>query len=197
MDPDAALEILRSAIRAWQEAVVAGSADAVHDAAADAITAAKDLDYWLSRGGYLPAAWSPPPPGPSDTHTDATYAAEAAHAAYADAASRFARAIQAKVTRRIHADFPTAVYADVVGEYGEDYELRLRLVAVRGPVAVLADDSDGELWDALTNEVDPDLDWLAQLEPDDWTGSQQLDLSHPSSPPPSLPDRRTPEGDRS
>jgi hypothetical protein len=186
VDPDATLQNLRSAIRAWQEAVVAGSTEAAHDAAADAITAANDLDYWLSRGGYLPATWAPQPPAPLD--------ADAAYATYAEAISRFARAVEANIARRIHADFPTAVHADVVGEYREDdYELHLRLVAVRGRMGVLADDTDGELWNALTNEAEPDLGWLAQLEPDDWTGPHQLDLSRP----PSIPSPRAPEGDRS
>lgn len=59
MDPDTTLAAFRAAIRRWQEAAVAESFDAKYTAALDALDAAVALDRWLSRGGYLPAAWHP------------------------------------------------------------------------------------------------------------------------------------------
>jgi hypothetical protein len=182
MNPDAALHNLREAIRAWQEAVVAGSGDAEHDAAADAVSTAGALDGWLSRGGHLPAAWSPPP-------DQAVPDPDVAYAAYAEAARRFGRALECKVAARIRVDFPAAMSIHTIGEPCEDHDLHVRLVAVNGPTGLLADSRGGsDTWDELTDEVDPDLDWLGQLEPDDWAGRQELDLVRVAGPPVSPPD---------
>jgi hypothetical protein len=194
VDSDAALQDLRAAIRKWQEAVVSDSADAEHDAAADVVNAAKDLDDWLSRGGNLPAAWS--------RSSEQTLDADLAYAAYGEAASRFARAIERKVARRIRADFPTATSLYTVSEACDDHDLHIRLVAVNGPTGLLADSRSGsDVWDDLTDEVDPDLDWLGQLEPDSWTGHHELDLVRVADPPVSTPDPTPahptqPEGER-
>jgi hypothetical protein len=194
VDSDAALQDLRAAIRAWQEAVVGDSGDAEHDAAADVVNAAKDLDDWLSRGGNPPAAWS--------HASDQTLDADVAYSTYAAAASRFARAIEQKVARRIWADFPAATSIHTASEYCEDSDLHIRLVAVNGPTGLLADARSGSgAWNDLTDEVDPDLDWLGQLEPDDWTGRQELDLGRIADPPVSTPDPTPahptePEGER-
>lgn len=170
MDPDAALHDLRDAIRAWQEAAVAGSADAGQEAAAEFVSTAEALDGWLSRGGHLPAAWSPPP-------DQAVPDPDVAYAAYAEAARRFGRALACKVATRIRVDFPAATSIHTVSESCDDHDLHIRLVAVGGPTGLLADSRSGaDAWDELTDEVDPDLDWLGLLEPDDWTGRQELDL---------------------
>lgn len=50
MDPDAALQRLREAIESYWAGTGPG-ADAV-------VEAASALDLWLSRGGFLPTAWS-------------------------------------------------------------------------------------------------------------------------------------------
>ena len=176
MDSDAALQDLREAIRAWQEAVVSDSADAKHDAAADVVNAAKGLDDWLSRGGNLPGAWS--------LSSEQTLDADVAYSTYAAAASRFARAIERKVARRIRADFPTAISVYTVSEACDDHDLHIRLIAVNGPTGLLADSRSGSAsWD------------------DDWTGRQELDLVRVADPPVSTPDPTPahptqPEGER-
>lgn len=60
MDPNTTLAAFRSAVRRWYEAAVADGDDR-YDAALDALEAAIQLDRWLSRGGYLPAAWQTVP----------------------------------------------------------------------------------------------------------------------------------------
>lgn len=57
MDPDAALARFRMAVRCWQEAVVACAADDEYAALVEAVDAARDLDRWLSNGGFPPASW--------------------------------------------------------------------------------------------------------------------------------------------
>lgn len=58
MDPDTALLKLREAISQWED--TAGAHRGAHiDAASDMRDAAVALDEWLSRGGCLPAVWSP------------------------------------------------------------------------------------------------------------------------------------------
>jgi len=56
MDPDIALANLRRAVMAYAQALEPDSIEAAV-AAADAIAAMVALDIWLSRGGFLPAAW--------------------------------------------------------------------------------------------------------------------------------------------
>ena len=57
MDPNAALENMRSAIKAYDAAVNAENGDAEADAAWELSEAARALDEWLSKGGFLPTAW--------------------------------------------------------------------------------------------------------------------------------------------
>ena len=55
MDPDEALAQLREAI----ESVWAAESSVAASSAADRVAEhAAALDQWLSRGGFLPAAWS-------------------------------------------------------------------------------------------------------------------------------------------
>ena len=61
MDPNTTLTAFRSAVRRWQEAAVADASDDRYAAALDAVEAAIQLDRWLSRGGFLPAAWRTAP----------------------------------------------------------------------------------------------------------------------------------------
>jgi len=55
MDPDEALANLRTAIETLWAAENSASAAAAADLIAENAAA---LDQWLSRGGYLPRAWS-------------------------------------------------------------------------------------------------------------------------------------------
>src|SRR6266545_1310027 len=155
MDPDAAIENLRQAIRVWREAVVSGSADAEHETAAEVISTVENLDDWLSRGGHPPGAWAPRAPAPPD--------ADAAYATYAEAASRFARAVEYQAAKRVRSDFPAATSIHLASEYSEDLVLHVRLVAVNGPTGLLADNRNGsEVWDELTGEIEPYLSWRGQ-----------------------------------
>ena len=55
MDPDAALAQMRGAIETLWAAKSSVAATAAADHVAEYAAA---LDQWLSRGGFLPAAWS-------------------------------------------------------------------------------------------------------------------------------------------
>jgi hypothetical protein len=55
MDPDATLAQLRQAIETLWAAESSVAAASAADSIAEHATA---LDQWLSRGGFLPAAWS-------------------------------------------------------------------------------------------------------------------------------------------
>ena len=66
MDPNAALANLREAIRVWDAASPDDTDPSTESSyAADAIEAARDLDEWLSKGGFLPEAWAPAPEQPA------------------------------------------------------------------------------------------------------------------------------------
>jgi hypothetical protein len=54
MDPNTALENLRSAIRRWDNAP---NTDALLIAGEDMRQASEALDEWLSKRGFLPEAW--------------------------------------------------------------------------------------------------------------------------------------------
>lgn len=55
MEPDKVLLEMRQAIREWELAESGSRAE--QEAAERATSAAGALDDWLSRGGFLPAAW--------------------------------------------------------------------------------------------------------------------------------------------
>ena len=55
MDPNATLRELRGLFRQWEQAGSRGPWDE-HDADR-AIELARDLDEWLTKGGFLPRAW--------------------------------------------------------------------------------------------------------------------------------------------
>ena len=55
MDPDAALAQMREAIKTLWAAESSVAAAAAADSLAEHAAA---LDQWLSKGGFLPAAWS-------------------------------------------------------------------------------------------------------------------------------------------
>jgi hypothetical protein len=63
VDPDAALTNMRDAVRRVN---AAGNAFDGADAGQDLAEAANALDDWLTRGGFLPAAWSHDTDAPPD-----------------------------------------------------------------------------------------------------------------------------------
>lgn len=56
MDPNATLDDIRSALTDWQHSED-GSAEET-DAVGVFVDRFRDLDHWLSRGGFLPAEWN-------------------------------------------------------------------------------------------------------------------------------------------
>lgn len=59
MDPDATLDALRAAIAEADDAPFGFSSSVLLGAAVDIM---RDLDEWLTKGGYLPRAWEQPKP---------------------------------------------------------------------------------------------------------------------------------------
>jgi len=62
MDPDAALARLRAALAELEHVIAIADVTAithVKDAGDEVIEAFGDLDDWLSRGRFAPAAWTP------------------------------------------------------------------------------------------------------------------------------------------
>jgi len=60
MDPDAALETIRTATLASRQSEWIPGEDVGHDSLIeDAMDAMEALDTWLTKGGFLPSAWTP------------------------------------------------------------------------------------------------------------------------------------------
>lgn len=83
------------------------------------------------------------------------------------------------------AAFPGAATLEVLGEFAEESNLIVRtqkvlgpagtVVASSGPRPGVADDVVAD-FEALTDEIDPLLDWLGDLTGDDYLGAMALDL---------------------
>lgn len=59
MDPDVCLALMRERIQVGLALSEAGLAGEAHEALVEAAEHARDLDEWLSRGGFPPKAWGP------------------------------------------------------------------------------------------------------------------------------------------
>lgn len=59
MDPDAALRRFRVALSQYHQTSVTEDDSVLLALAYEAMEAAEALDEWLTRGGFLPAAWRP------------------------------------------------------------------------------------------------------------------------------------------
>lgn len=109
----------------------------------------------------------------------------AAQAFHHQACRRLTAALERHVAAAVIDEFPNAVELRAWGEYGEDGELRLRahtLVGAGGKVIVanglcawdgrefgeFGDDETRERFDAVTDDVDDYLDWIAGLHGDDY-----------------------------
>lgn len=57
MDPNECLRLIREAITEGDEALSEGSDGLASAAYVRAAEHTRDLDEWLSKGGFLPAAW--------------------------------------------------------------------------------------------------------------------------------------------
>lgn len=118
---------------------------------------------------------------------------EAAQAAYHEAAHQFGRALIAWVGRTIRASFPTATEMVVVGDMeGSEFGFRLRGVRLLDVEGHMVRDVEGgdppALCDAdaanasenflsVLEEINPQLDWLGELEGEDnWLGEDTIDL---------------------
>ena len=59
MDPNTALDNMRTAQRAYDKAEKEGNTEGMASAASDLMDATLALDGWLSSGGFLPRPWRP------------------------------------------------------------------------------------------------------------------------------------------
>lgn len=106
--------------------------------------------------------------------TQFTHAVSTFHAA----ASALSAATRRRAFAQTRAFFPNAVTLHVRGEYGDEGNVQIRAQKVTGAdgKAIAGyDDADNEdLWDTFTDVVDPDLDWLGELNPSDWVGDDEI-----------------------
>lgn len=105
---------------------------------------------------------------------------EAAVAAYHDAARALSAATEARAFAQACHYFPGTVTLHVEGQVGDEGNVIVRAQKVTdadGNMIAGYDDggmSDDESWDDFTDEADPDLDWLGELNGDDWLGDQEI-----------------------
>lgn len=122
------------------------------------------------------------------TTIDRSAAFEAARTAYHQAAARLADELLAKVARAVREAYPDAATLHAAGEINEEGQPVLRAQRVTDIAGRPLDgwDEEGNYyteggypseWDDLTDEVDPDLDWLVSLTGDDYMGRQEFDLA--------------------
>ena len=126
--------------------------------------------------------------GPTDTATDpssveARY--EGAQARYFAAAGELIQALTDKIVTMVLDAFPRAATLQVLGEFGDEFNFIVRaqevldgagnVIAGIGPRPGVAADLL-EDFEALTDEIDPLLDWLGDLTGDDYLGSKTIDL---------------------
>lgn len=110
---------------------------------------------------------------------------ESAQARYFAAAGELIQALTEKIAMMVLAAFPGAATLEVLGEFAEESNLIVRaqkvlgpagtVVASSGPRPGVADDVVAD-FEALTDEIDPLLDWLGDLTGDDYLGAMALDL---------------------
>lgn len=105
---------------------------------------------------------------------------EAAVASYHVAARALSAATEARAFAQALFYFPGTVTLHVEGQVGDEGNIIVRAQKVTdaaGNTIAGYDDggmSDDESWDDFTDLVDPDLDWLGELNGDDWLGDQEI-----------------------
>lgn len=101
-----------------------------------------------------------------------------AEAAYHAAARGFSTAIEAWVGRKLRAAYPTATKLIALGEYHEDGAIRLRTQRVIDAAgAALGDVEDPtETFEKLVDLIDPYLDWLADINGEDYLGDHDFEI---------------------
>ncbi len=102
--------------------------------------------------------------------TDAWYAAN----------TRMLEALARLVTAIVREQYPDATHLLTLGDMeGSDFTQRLRATEVKAGGVVLADYDDQHTggWDDLTDEIDPYLDWIADIEKDNVLGRVVFDLA--------------------
>lgn len=83
------------------------------------------------------------------------------------------------MARAVLAAFSAAATLAAWGEIGEEGTIILRARQVTDTDGRVLDDFDAhhtEVWDDFTDEIDQLLDWLAELNGDDYLGEQTLDV---------------------
>lgn len=103
---------------------------------------------------------------------------EEAQSRYHKAASEFSGAILQWVAATVTGRYPTAAKLVAYGDYDEDGARRLRLRQVFDDAGRTLGDVEEptEAFDELADVVDPYLDWLAELNGDDYLGDQEIAL---------------------
>lgn len=110
----------------------------------------------------------------------------AARNAYFEHTVQFSAVLRGKVAAMVAAAYPTAVSLVAVGEYGEEFEMRLRaqrvldaegnVIAGYGPLKGWTEE-----WDDFVDAVDDVLDHLAQINGDEYLGEQTFAFAHPAT----------------
>lgn len=110
---------------------------------------------------------------------------ENAKAEYHEAAHRLSTAILPWVAKHVRDVYPNAVTLRATGDMSENGAiLRAQFVVGDTGLCIAGWDDDGdwvagdeEQWEALTDSIDPLLDWLIELTGDDYFGDQDIDVT--------------------
>lgn len=94
------------------------------------------------------------------------------------AALTLTRALEELVANKVLHAYPDTEILHCHGEYGEDGQIKLRaqrVVDKDGRVlAAYEEPMHTQTWDDLVDAIDPDLDWIAGLNDDDYLNDQEL-----------------------
>ncbi|SRR6266498_205654 len=102
---------------------------------------------------------------------------------YREAVSIFTEEIIAVTSTRVRAALPGAAWLETFGFYNEDNELKMQPLRVFDATDTLLADAENTASDAdhtfarLAGEISLDLDWLGQINGDDYLGPQRIDLT--------------------
>lgn len=102
---------------------------------------------------------------------------DAAAKVYAHAAAEMSEAILTWVKAKTRQTYPGAVALHVQGDRNDRGDLILRCLSLDGVQAF--DGDDGEVLakrQSFCAEVEPYLNWLHELEPDDWSADHVISL---------------------
>ena len=102
---------------------------------------------------------------------------------YLQAVNRFSEEIISWVSAAIRAAFPRAAWMETFGFDNEDGELKVQALRIYDAADTMLADAENAAGDAdrafaeLADKMSLDLDWLGQINGEDYIGTQRIDLT--------------------